>query len=148
LRDAGIDRGACLIANVFRFQPPGNQVGHFFSSRTKARQHGVTVAENLGPFGGSAWCLAAFAGEIELLAATLAELRPAAIVALGRTPLWALTGLGGILERRGTVQPCRLLAGVPVVPTYHPSYLLRGQRQLEPLFQADLQLAARLAAGC
>jgi len=145
LGDAGIERARCLVANVFRFQPPDNKVGHFFASRGKARRLGVGLAEAWGPFGSSDYCLADFAGEIEALQQTLAALRPAVIVALGRTPLWALTGLGGILERRGAVAPCRLLAGARVVPTYHPSYLLRGQRQAEPLFQADLRLACALA---
>ena len=147
LRAAGIDRGACLVANVFRFQPPDNKVGHFFASRAKARRLGVSLAETWGRFGGSDYCLSAFADEIEALRRTLTEWRPAAIVALGRTPLWALTGLGGILDCRGRVQVCRLLPEVPVVPTYHPSYLLRGNRAAEPAFQADLGLAAALASG-
>ncbi|MEI6557988.1 MAG: uracil-DNA glycosylase [Rhodospirillaceae bacterium] len=146
LEAAGIDRGACLVANVFRIQPPDNKVGHFFSSRARARRLGRAIAETLGPFGSSDYCLAEFAAEIAALEAMLAEVRPRAIVALGRTPLWALTGLGGILQRRGSVLPCRLLATASVVPTYHPSYILRGQRQAEPLFQADLRLAASLAA--
>ncbi len=147
LRAAGIERADCLVANVFRFQPPDNKVGHFFSSRAKARRLGVALAEEWGRFGGSEYCLATFAGEIEVLRRTLVDWRPAAIVALGRTPLWALTGLGGILECRGQIQRCRLLPEVPVVPTYHPSYLLRGNRAAEPAFQADLGLAAALASG-
>jgi DNA polymerase len=146
LRAAGIAREACLVANVFRLQPPDNKVGHFFASRARARRLGVGLAEALGRFGGSDYCLAAFAGEIEALRRTLTDWRPVVIVALGRTPLWALTGLGGILECRGRVQPCRLLPEAAVVPTYHPSYLLRGQRAAEPAFQADLALAAALAA--
>ncbi len=147
LRAAGIERAGCLVANVFRFQPPDNKVGHFFASRAKARRLGLDLAEALGRFGGSDYCLAIFADEIDALSQILAEWRPAAIVALGRTPLWALTGQGGILECRGKVQACRLLPGVPVVPTYHPSYLLRGNRAAEPNFQADLVLAASLANG-
>ena len=145
LEAAGIERRDCLVANVFRLQPPDNKVGHFFSSRAKARRLGVAVVEGLGPFGTSDYCLAEFAGEIEALRAMLAEVRPAAMVALGRTPLWALTGLGGILEKRGAVLPCRLLEGASVVPTYHPSYILRGNHHVAPLFEADLRLAAGLA---
>ena len=145
LAAAGIERAQCLVANVFRFQPPDNKVSHFFASRAKARRLGVGLAEAWGPFGASDYCLAEFAAEIAALQRTLAALRPAIVIGLGRTPLWALTGLGGILERRGSVVPCRLLTGTRVVPTYHPSYLLRGQRQAEPVFQADLRLAAKLA---
>ena len=63
------------------------------------------------------------------------------IVALGRTPTWALTGENGILQLCGKVLPCRLLEGVEVVPTFHPSYLLRGQLVEQPTFLADLRLA-------
>ena len=147
LEAAGIKRQACLVANVFRFQPPDNKVGHFFSSRAKARRNGVGVVEEWGPFGSSDYCLAEFAAEIEALATMLGQVRPRAVLALGRTPLWALTGLGGILERRGSVLPCRLLEGASVVPTYHPSYILRGNHHVAPLFEADMRLAARLGAG-
>ena len=47
----------------------------------------------------------------------------------------------GILQLRGKVLPCRLLEGVEVVPTFHPSYLLRGQLVEQPTFLADLRLA-------
>ncbi len=147
LQTIGIDRRACLVANVFRFQPPDNKVAHFFSSRTKARRLGLTLAEQWGPFGSSDYCLAEFAGEVEALAALLAEVRPFVIVALGRTPLWALTGLGGILERRGSLFPCRLLPNTSIVPTFHPSYILRGNHGVMPLFERDLRLAASLAKG-
>jgi uracil-DNA glycosylase len=48
------------------------------------------------------------------------------IIALGRTPLWALTGENGLLEKIGKPLPCRLLPGVQVIPTFHPSFILRG----------------------
>ncbi|MEI8394406.1 MAG: uracil-DNA glycosylase [Rhodospirillaceae bacterium] len=148
LQSAGIVRPACLIANVFRFQPPGNKINHFFASRRKALRLGVRVTEQFGPFGSCDYCLSEFAVEIEQLSRTLNDFKPAVIVALGRTPLWALTGLDGLLKRRGQITACRLLPEVKpevkVVPTYHPSFLLRGQRHLEPLFQADLRLAVAL----
>ncbi len=146
LAAAGIDRAACLVANVFRFQPPGNKVGHFFASRARARKEGREIDERWGAFGTSDRLLAAFSGEIEHLGAALADYAPTVIVALGRTPTWALTGQNGILGLRGTILPCRLVEGVEVVPTFHPSYLLRGQLVEQPTFIADLRLAvARLA---
>ena len=51
LKSVGLDRATCLVGNTFRYQPPGNKVTHFFSSRTKARKLGVEVAEDLGPDG-------------------------------------------------------------------------------------------------
>lgn len=146
LAAAGIERARCFVGNVFRYQPPGNKVGHFFRSRTRARREGEAIDERWGPFGTSDWVLARYSGEIEHLTGALAAFAPAAIVALGRTPLWALTGRGGIGQLRGQVLPCRLLEGVPVVPTFHPSFILRGQFAQQPTMVADLRLAAAQAA--
>ncbi|UEM04531.1 uracil-DNA glycosylase [Skermanella rosea] len=145
LKSVGLERAACLIGNTFRYQPPGNKVTHFFSSRTKARKMGVEVAEDLGPMGTSDYCLARYAGEVEHLRRTLAEVKPAVIIALGRTPMWALTGQSGITALRGQELPCRLFADAIVIPTFHPSYILRGNRIEEPLFHADVKLAAERA---
>ena len=54
LEKAGIDRKQCLVANVFRTQPPGNKVDHFFISRRAAAQQDIPIAEEYGQFG-SAW---------------------------------------------------------------------------------------------
>lgn len=146
LAAVGIERAECLVANVFRRQPPGNKVGHFFASRARARKEGRVIDERWGAFGTSDRLLAEYSGEIEHLRETLAAYAPTVIVALGRTPTWALTGENGILTLRGTILPCRLVEGVDVVPTFHPSYLLRGQLVEQPAFLADLRLAvSRLA---
>lgn len=142
LAAAGIDRAACMVGNVFRYQPPGNKVGLFFASRTRARKEGRAIDERWGPFGTSDWVLGDVSGELDHLRRALESFAPAAIVALGRTPTWALTGRNGIMQLRGTVLPCRLLAGAVVVPTFHPSYILRGQLAEQPTFLADLKLAA------
>ena len=130
LAQAGIDRSRCLVANVFRIQPPGNKVDHFFVSRRAAAAQGVGVAEKYGKFG-SLWCREDYASEIAHLCTTLAHLRPRVIVGLGRTPLWALTGANGLLDKVGQRLPCRLLEDVPVIPTYHPSFILRGNWGLQ-----------------
>lgn len=141
LAAVGIERAECLVANVFRRQPPGNKIGHFFASRARARKEGRVIDERWGAFGTSDRLLADYSGEIEHLRETLAAYAPTVIVALGRTPTWALTGENGILTLRGTILPCRLVEGVEVVPTFHPSYLLRGQLVEQPTFLADLRLA-------
>jgi DNA polymerase len=130
LAQAGIARKKCLVANAFRYQPPGNKIDHFFISRRAAKVEDVGIAEELGQFG-SAWCRAEFADEIEHLAATLQAQSKKyggriVVVALGRTPLWALTGENGLLSIIGKPLPCRLLPGATVIPTFHPSFILRG----------------------
>lgn len=130
LEKSQINRADCLIANVFRMQPPGNKVDHFFTSRRAAKIAKTSIAEEYGQFG-SAFCRADFAEEIKHLSETLKEIKPKIIVALGRTPLWALTGENGLLNKVGKSLPCRLAPGYEVIPTYHPSFILRGNWGLQ-----------------
>jgi DNA polymerase len=60
-------------------------------------------------------CLPYLQRQIELI-------QPQVIVTLGRTPLRYLLGLTGITARRGKWLEWR---GIPCMPTFHPSYLLR-----------------------
>jgi DNA polymerase len=110
---------------MFRYQPPANKVDHLFISRRAAKELNIGVAEKWGQFG-NAWCRAEFAGEIENLQATLMKTGPKIIFGLGRTSLWALTGENGLMEKLGKPLPCRMMQGVKVIPTFHPSFILRG----------------------
>ena len=65
------------------------------------------------------------------------------IIALGRTPMWALTGQSGITALAARNSPAACCQEAVVVPTFHPSYILRGNRVEEPLFHADITLAAK-----
>lgn len=140
LAAAGVDRPHILIANVFRFQPPGNKVDHFFLSQRAAKTAGVELATEAGKFG-SGYVRAQFLPELAALKAVLEKYRPKAIVAVGRTPLWALTGLNGLMAHRGQWQENVLLPGIPVMPTYHPSYVIRGNWHLQPDMVTDVQTA-------
>lgn len=146
LNAAGVDRASCLVANVFRFQPPQNKVAHFFISARKSKETGEGYSTAYGKFA-SGFVREEFAGELSNLAATLQKLKPAIIITLGRTPLWALTGCDGIVALRGQLQDCRLANGIPVMPTYHPSYIIRGNWGQEPLFLGDIKKAKELAEG-
>jgi DNA polymerase len=116
-------------------------VDHFFSSRKAAQNAGLELAESLGKFG-SSYCLKQYEAEIMHLSAVLQELSPKVIIALGRTPLWALTGEGGLLQKVGSKLDCRLAKGIPVIPTYHPSFILRGNWGLQDAWLKHLQTAA------
>jgi uracil-DNA glycosylase len=148
LTATGIDRERCLIANVFRYRPPDNKVGHFFASRRRAALENDPLAEIWGKLGAES-CRARFAGEIEALGAALRKSAPPVIVAVGRTPLWALTGLNGITAQRGQVLHNRL-SDAPVIATFHPSFVLRQNSigpETEATFRADLALALTIAQG-
>lgn len=101
LTAVGIDRARCLVANVFRRQPPGNKVAHFFASRARAGGKGWRSTPAAGARSArQTRLLALYAGELDHLAEALATFKPDSVVALGRTPTWALTGRNGILELR------------------------------------------------
>src|SRR5262245_14031745 len=51
-------------------------------------------------------------------------IRPKVIVALGGTAVEGLLGITGITKLRGNWQTYR---GIPLMPTFHPSFLLRNQ---------------------
>jgi uracil-DNA glycosylase len=146
LEQAGIARDQTLIANVFRFQPPANKVDTFFASRRAATTQGFELAEAYGKFG-SAFCRATFATEIDHLRDVLTREKPEIIVALGRTPLWALTGENGLLEKVGIPLPCRLFPLVKVIPTFHPSFILRGNWKLQDEWLRHFQLACKQLKG-
>ncbi|MDB5394452.1 MAG: uncharacterized protein JWM91_1958 [Rhodospirillales bacterium] len=148
LAATGIERERCLIANVFRYRPPDNKIGHFFASRRRALQENDPLAEDWGKLGAE-FCRARFANEIEALGAALRRSAPPVIVAVGRTPLWALTGLNGITAQRGQALNNRL-SDAPVIATFHPSFVLRQNSigpETEATFRADLAMALKLAGA-
>ena len=142
LDEAGLARAQTLVANVFRYQPPGNKVAHFFLSQRAAVAAGEALAPQHGKMG-SGYVRAIFAGELDNLVATLKDLQPRAILSLGGTALWALTGLSGLTKLRGQWQDNRLLPGVPVLPTFHPSFVLRGNLAERDTMLADIVTAKK-----
>lgn len=99
----GLKREDTYIANVVKCRPPDN--------RTPAPEEAQA-------------CLGYLRRQIELV-------RPAVIVTLGATPLRELVGVSeGITRARG--QWRRLELGgrsIPVMPTFHPAYVLRQYTQ-------------------
>jgi DNA polymerase len=98
----GLDRSRVYIANVVKCRPPDNRT--------------PTPAE-------AQRCLPYLRRQIELL-------RPRVIVTLGATPLRELLGVhAGITRVRGQWQRLEMLGGIPVMPTFHPAYVLRQYTQ-------------------
>ena len=142
LEEAGIQRKHTLIANVFRYQPPGNKVGHFFSSKRAAVAAGEKLDEHYGKMG-SAYMRTSFAGELDVLKAVLEKYRPKAIVTLGGTALWAMTGLSGLTVNRGKWHESRLMPSTLVSPTFHPSFVIRGNWSARNDMLADIKMAKK-----
>jgi DNA polymerase len=125
IRAMGLERGDVYIANVLKARPPGN--------RTPL----APEVERCGPY----------------LLAQLAIIRPKVIVTLGGPATKLLLGTElGITRLRGVA--ARVTLGlaecspfeVPVMPTFHPAYLLRNYTvETRGQVWSDLQKALELA---
>jgi uracil-DNA glycosylase len=99
------------ITNMVKCRPPENRVPHHEEIET---------------------CSPYLIRQIELI-------RPRVIVTLGRTPTDSFVpGREGMTARRGHFGDYR---GIPVMPTFHPSYLVRneGNRELKRMVWEDMQ---------
>lgn len=97
----GFTRDQVFIANIVKCRPTEGGAG--------VRDRPPTEAE-------MAACLPYLIEQLQVLA-------PKVIVCLGGTAVLGLLGLKGITKLRGRWFEYR---GIPVMPTYHPSYLLRA----------------------
>jgi DNA polymerase len=113
----GFKRSEVYIANVVKCRPPDNRVPE---PQEVAR------------------CLPYLRRQIELV-------RPAVIVTLGATPLRELAGVRSSITRtRGQWQRLDMLGGIPLMPTFHPAYVLRQYTQeVRRAVWADLQEARK-----
>jgi DNA polymerase len=107
----GFSREEVYITNIIKCRPP----------------------ENRNPSG----------DEIEACAPYLRQqlefIRPKVIVSLGNVPTQHLLGIrSGITSLRGTFQE---YAGIPVMPTFHPAYLVRNEqnRELKRMVWEDMK---------
>ncbi len=119
LREAGIDRSECFITNVCRQRPAGNDINNFIAKAKK------DVTPQHIQLRGRSVLKPVYDG-VELLRKEIAMVKPNLIIALGNTPLWALTGISGIQKWRGSMLYSSDM-GLPtkVLPTYHPAAVLR-----------------------
>ena len=151
LRVVGVNRASVLFNNVFKQQPPNNNINYYFQdkSNTKLTWEGQE--------------------HVDLLKEWLEDLLkrrnetgegPNILVALGAEALYILTGKTQISKWRGSLLPCTLVPGFKVYGTYHPSAVMRSiadkkeaseldnitketQQNYYPLFLKDLQRIER-----
>lgn len=103
----GLDRDHVYIANILKCRPdtPGQASGN--------RKPTLAEMKTCSPY---------VLSQIDLI-------RPKVLVALGGTAVEGLLGnFTGIMRLRGNWQTFR---GIPVMPTYHPAFLLRNQSMSE-----------------
>jgi uracil-DNA glycosylase family 4 len=123
IQTMGLSRGSVYIANILKCRPdtPGQASGN----RKPTPEEMQT-------------CIPYLHEQIDLI-------RPKVIVALGATAVEGLLGKTiGITRLRGQWRTYR---GIPLMPTYHPAYLLRNQALSEKrrVWEDMLQIMERLA---
>jgi uracil-DNA glycosylase family 4 len=123
IQTMGLERGDVYIANILKCRPdtPGQSAGN----RKPTSEEMST-------------CIPYLHEQIDLI-------RPKVLVALGATAVEGLLGKTvGITKLRGNWHTYR---GIPLMPTYHPAYLLRNQALAEKrrVWEDMLQIMEKLA---
>ncbi|MGD0410182.1 MAG: uracil-DNA glycosylase [Verrucomicrobiota bacterium] len=124
IKAMGFSRETVYIANILKCRP--DTPGQSYGNRKPAPEEMRT-------------CLPWLLEQIDLV-------RPEVMVALGATAVEGLLGKGeGISKLRGRFQTFH---GVPVMPTFHPSYLLRNQAVTEKrkVWEDMMQVLEKLGA--
>lgn len=114
----GISRGDCYITNVCKYRPAMNDIELWVRKKPDTNQKWFE-------FNGLYAATPVMEG-IRELEEDIKLRKPNVVVALGNTPLWALTGKRGIMDRRGSIMESTLVPGVKVIPAYHPAFVLRS----------------------
>jgi len=123
IQTMGLDRGRVYIANILKCRPdtPGQSAGN---RKPKPEE--------------MATCIPYLHAQIDVI-------QPKVLVALGATAVEGLLGkVEGITRLRGNWRSYR---GIPLMPTYHPAYLLRNQALSEKrrVWEDMLQVMERVA---
>jgi uracil-DNA glycosylase len=107
IKTMGLSRETVYIANILKCRPdtPGQSAGNRKPTGDEMKT-----------------CLPYLLAQIDLI-------KPKVLVALGATAMEGLLGAsGGIGKLRGQFQ---IFRGIPLMPTFHPAYLLRNQALTE-----------------
>jgi len=121
-----LKRDDVVIQNVVNCQPPGNVLD------------------------GASYKYGAISHCQPNLARVVEEFKPTAILALGGIALESLTGMKGKKKGISSLRGYVLWSDtykLPVVATYHPAYIARGQKNLLGVFYYDILRAVNLAQG-
>lgn len=135
LHEAGIMRTECYVTNVVNARPPYNDITKWVpknksdinSSHVKLKGKSVLPIVKEG-YDSLMW-------EIDLV-------KPDIVIALGNTPLWALTPQSGVMKWRGSQMYSDVVEGLKVIPTIHPAAVLRDY-SWRPIVVTDLRRARK-----
>lgn len=142
MRTAQLDRDEYFITNVFDEKLPDNKVKSWCVPLKVARELGCT---DIPPIGTNGFLHPDHRHHLARLGLELLKAGPTVIVPLGGTALWAFTGASNITQMRGTAFPAtRVVPGTKIVPTFHPSYVMKQYNHYHIVVR-DLQYAAKEA---
>lgn len=103
LRDAGIHKSNCWLTYVSKYYVSPNIGKARIPFPSRARNEDIDIDQQLRE-----------------LQEEISQIKPNCILALGKTPLWALTGRTQITDYRGSIMHGM---GAKFVPTYNPQHL-------------------------
>lgn len=132
--------------NVFNFHPHANKLEALCTGKKEALETGTKIMLDYPSLIKGKYVDEDYRPHVERLGNDLYNLDPNLVICLGNTPLWALAGKTGITKLRGTtISSTHTIAGLKLLPTYHPAAILR-QYELRPVAVMDLMKARREAA--
>lgn len=123
LRTANLDRAEFYVGNVFDEKLPDNDIRNWCAKPAEAKLGGF---DDLPPISSAGYLKPDYRHHLDRLRNELEDVRPSVIVPLGATALWAFTGRLDIGSQRGSIiKATRTAPGVKLVPTFHPSFVMR-----------------------
>jgi uracil-DNA glycosylase len=132
------------FTNVVNLHPPSNNFETLLCSK-KELPHDYPPIPPIGK-GSAAYLKPEHLGELARLRSEIRDAAPVCIIPVGATATWAVLGRSDISDVRGTATlgtPTGVCSGVKVVPTYHPSAILRGRSEWRIICIADFMKAWR-----
>ena len=144
LHELGVTRSECYLTNIINARPPAGDIENWIVVKKK------DITPDMVAFR-DRWVKPVILEGLAQLIQEIALAQPNIIVALGSAALWALTGAWGVTKWRGSqikTTPAgvstglEMVAGIKLIPTYHPSYVLRDYSS-RPIVMNDWKRAKR-----
>lgn len=144
MRDVWAKEAGIGLTNVFTFRPSNNNLETLLCSKKEL----PSDYPQLPPIGRgtTAYLRPEYLGELSRLQTELREAAPTCVVAAGATSTWAVLGRTDISNVRGTVTMgtgAGVCPQIKVLPTYHPSAIVRGRHDWRIVCIADFLKAWR-----
>lgn len=144
MRDVWAKEAGIGLTNVFAFRPSNNNLETLLCSK-KELPGDYPQLPPIGR-GTTAYLRPEYLGELSRLQTELREAAPTCVVAAGATSTWAVLGRTDISNVRGTVTMgagAGVCPQIKVLPTYHPSAIVRGRHDWRIVCIADFLKAWR-----